>query len=519
MTSDPQGALPRERRAGVCLHLTSLPGQHGIGDIGTAARRFVDTLADIGLSVWQILPLGPTGFGDSPYQSLSTFAGNELLVDIGDLVDLGLLEASEVTELASLPLDYVDYEAVIRLKMPLLDVAAKRFAERADHNLRRGFEAFVEGPDKAWLEDYARFRVLKSLHDGQPWSDWPPEYAGRDAEALAALGRREATRLASIKVQQFLFRRQWRRLREHARRRGVLLFGDLPIYIALDSADAWARRDHLQLDKDGRPTRVAGVPPDYFSEDGQLWGNPLYDWERHAADGYAWWIERIRATAALCDLVRIDHFRGFEAYWSVPADASTARDGHWEPGPGGALFDALRAALGNLPVVAEDLGVITPEVEHLRDHFDLPGMRVLQFDVCAPGFSLDDVGENSVCYTGTHDNDTTVGWFAGSPGDARGDDEIRATQETVLALTGGSAESVAGDFIQAAFSTAARLAIAPMQDFLGLGSAARFNTPGTAAGNWRWRVTDAQLSREVCDNVAELVRASGRELEQYEHDT
>ena len=519
MTSDLQGALPHERRAGVCMHLTSLPGPYGIGDIGSAARRFVDTLAEMKISVWQFLPLGPTGFGDSPYQPLSTFAGNELLIDIGDLVDLDLLEASEVTKLASLPRHFVDYESVIRLKMPLLELAASRFTERVDVDLRRDFETFTEGPDKDWLEDYALYRLLKSLHDNRPWLDWPPEYANRDAEAPAVMKRREAARLESIKVQQFLFRRQWRLLREHAKQRGVLLFGDLPIYIALDSADAWARRDLLQLDEDGRPTRVAGVPPDYFSEDGQLWGNPLYDWERHAADGYAWWSDRVRATATLCDLVRIDHFRGFEAYWSVPADASTARDGRWEPGPGAALFDAVRDALGSLPIVAEDLGVITPEVEQLRDLFGLPGMRVLQFDACAPGFSLDDIGENSVCYTGTHDNDTTAGWFAGSPDDPRSDDEICATRETVLALTGGNAENVAGDLIKAAFSTAARLAIAPMQDFLGLGSAARFNTPGTAAGNWRWRVTDAQLSHEVCDNVAELVRASGREVEQHEHDT
>ena len=519
MSSDLQGTLPLGRRAGVCSHLTSLPGPHGIGDIGVAARGFVDTLAEMGLSVWQFLPFGPTGFGDSPYQSLSTFAGNELLIGLGELVDLGLLEANEVRELASLPRDHVDYEAVIRLKMPLLDLAASRFAERAGGDLLRDFEAFIQGPDKAWLQDYALFRVLKSRHDERPWLEWPPAYAGRDADAIATIERREAPRLEAIRVQQFLFRRQWRDLRYHAHRRNVLLFGDLPIYIALDSADAWAQRDLLQLDEHGRPARVAGVPPDYFSEDGQLWGNPLYDWERHAADGYAWWIERVRATAALCDLLRIDHFRGFEAYWSVPANASTARDGHWEPGPGGALFDALRASLGNLPIVAENLGVITPEVEQLRDRFQLPGMRVLQFEVSDAAFSLGDVDENSVCYTGTHDNDTTAGWFAGGPGDARSNAEIRATQETVLAFTGGTAESVATDFIAAAFSTAARLAIAPLQDFLGLGSDARFNTPGTAAGNWRWRVTEAQLSREVCDNAAELVSASGREVEQHEHDT
>ena len=284
----------------------------------------------------------------------------------------------------------------------------------------------------------------------------------------------------------------------------------MPIYIALDSSDAWANREILRLDTDGRPDNVAGVPPDYFSEDGQLWGNPLYDWEQHAADGYRWWIDRLRSSAKLTDIVRIDHFRGFESYWSVPADSDTARVGAWEPGPGDAIFDAMKDALGNLPIVAEDLGVITPAVEGLRDRHHLPGMRVLQFDVCDPEFLLSDVGQNSVCYTGTHDNDTTQGWFNGSPDDIRSAEEIESTQRAVLRITGGKAETIHEDLINAAFSTDAQLAIAPMQDYLGLGSDARLNVPGTSGGNWRWRVLVTQLTPEVCDNVADIVRASGR---------
>ncbi|MDJ0751283.1 MAG: 4-alpha-glucanotransferase, partial [Woeseiaceae bacterium] len=292
--------------------------------------------------------------------------------------------------------------------------------------------------------------------------------------------------------------------------RGIILFGDMPICIALDSADAWANRELLRLDGKGHPDCVAGVPPDYFSEDGQLWGNPLYDWDKHAASGYAWWVDRLKATSELADLVRIDHFRGFESYWSIPAESETARTGAWEPGPGDAIFDAMKDALGALPIVAENLGVITPEVESLRGRHDIPGMHVLQFDVTDEGFTLDDVTENSVCYTGTHDNDTTIGWFRGSPDDIRTEDEIRSDRESVLDVTGGTAETVHHDLIKAAFATRSLIAIAPMQDYLGLGSEARINTPGIPGGNWQWRMVDTQLTPEVCDNISAMVTASGR---------
>ena len=504
--------MPHGRRAGVCLHLSSLPGPYGIGELGAAARAFVDTMASMQLAVWQFLPVGPTAYGDSPYQPLSTFAGNEMLIDIGDLIGLGLLNRGEVDELTTLPERHVDYGALIPIKNRLLHLAANRFEKQVSNELLSDFKRFVEQDDDEWLHDYALFRILKSSHGERPWPEWQPEFVHRDAEALARIEEQEAGQIRVIKIIQFLFFRQWYGLRDYAHKSGIVLFGDMPIYIALDSSDAWANREILRIDKDGRPDHVAGVPPDYFSADGQLWGNPLYDWEKHAASGYQWWVDRLRATSELTDIVRIDHFRGFESYWSVPAEAETARDGAWEPGPGDAIFDAMKNALGDLPIVAEDLGVITPEVEGLRDRHNIPGMHVLQFDVCDAGFRLSDVTENSVCYTGTHDNDTTIGWFHGSPDDIRSEAEIALTQEAVLRITGGTAETIHTELIKAAFSTNARIAIAPLQDYLGLGSEARLNTPGTSAGNWQWRVVDSQLSPKLCDNIASIVEASKRGL-------
>jgi 4-alpha-glucanotransferase len=503
-------AMSRGRGAGVCLHLTSLPGPYGIGEIGAAAREFVDKMVQMELSVWQFLPVGPTAYGDSPYQPLSTFAGNEMLVDIGDLVDLGLLDEKEVSELTTLPHRYVDYGALIPTKSRLLRLAASRFEDRADTALKEACDRFVADNDRAWLHGYALYRILKTQHNERPWPDWESRYVRREAAAIAEIESSASEQIADIKVVQFFFFKQWQRLRDYAHVQGVRLFGDMPIYIALDSADAWAHPEILRIDRDGRPEAIAGVPPDYFSEDGQLWGNPLYDWDRHAADGYSWWVDRLRATAELADFVRIDHFRGFEAYWSVPADSETAKTGSWEPGPGDAIFDAMREKLGALPIVAEDLGVITPEVEALRDRHHIPGMVVLQFDIADPDFEFDEIAENSVCYTGTHDNDTTLGWFRGSPGDIRSPDEIERTREMALERTHGTPETIHLDMIRTAFATRSKIAIAPMQDYLGLGSEARINVPGTSSNNWRWRLLDTQLTDAVCDNVATMVTAAGR---------
>jgi 4-alpha-glucanotransferase len=335
----------------------------------------------------------------------------------------------------------------------------------------------------------------------------------RDPDALRELELSVDTEVADIKVIQFLFHYQWQRLRQYANERGVRLFGDMPICIALDSADAWAHPEILRIDRDGRPDCVAGVPPDYFSKNGQLWGNPLYAWDNHAANDYSWWIERLRISAEQADIVRIDHFRGFESYWSVPAGSDTAKIGSWEPGPGDAIFDAMRDELGNLPIVAEDLGVITPEVDALRERHNIPGMVVLQFDVADEDFDLLSVAANCVCYTGTHDNDTTVGWFQGSPSDIRTPLDIKETQQAALRITGGQADTINIDMIRAAFSTDAKLAIAPLQDYLGLGSETRINVPGTSSNNWRWRVREEQLDNTVRAQIAKLVSESGRALQ------
>ena len=513
MHSEANGqVLPSAPRAGVSLHITSLPGRYGIGEIGAEALAFVDTMKRMELGVWQFLPLGPTAYGDSPYQPLSTFAGNEMLIDVEDLIRHGLLTQAEVSPLTALPTKFVDYGALIPMKSSLLRAAAGRFEARADSRLKAGFDRFLEQHDDDWLHEYALFRILKSLHDERPWPQWQPEFVHHDDAALRRLENERATRIVEIKVIQFLFHHQWQRLRDYARESNVRLFGDMPICIALDSADAWANREIIRVDQDGHPDHVAGVPPDYFSEDGQLWGNPLYDWDTHEATNYRWWIDRLRASAQLADIVRIDHFRGFEAYWSVPADADTARIGAWEPGPGDAIFVAMKNALGSLPIVAEDLGVITPDVEALRDRHHIPGMVVLQFDVCHDDFTLAGIPENCVCYTGTHDNDTTLGWFRGSPDDIRSAKRDQGDAEAVRKLTGGSSATIAMDLVKAAFSTAARIAIAPMQDYLQLGSEARINIPGTSSNNWRWRVTEAQLTDELCAQIADTVRAAGREL-------
>lgn len=501
---------PPERSAGVCLHITSLPGPYGIGEIGVEARRFVDTMRHMKLSVWQFLPIGPTAYGNSPYQPLSTFAGNEMLIDIDNIIELGLLESSEVSSLTSLSHEFVDYSTLIPLKTRLLRLAAGRFTSTADIAIKQAYETFVSANNSAWLHDYSLFRVLKARHQDRPWIDWHPDFVHRNEHAMAEFESSAGDEIEAVKILQFLFFRQWSEFKNYANSNGVQLFGDLPIYIALDSADAWANPEILRIDDDGQPDRVAGVPPDYFSEDGQLWGNPLYDWEAHKADGYAWWVQRLQATSRLVDLVRIDHFRGFESFWSIPTDADTARSGQWEVGPGDEIFAAFKAAIGALPIVAEDLGLITPEVEALRDRHELPGMAVLQFMICDPEFDADKIPQNRICYTGTHDNDTTLGWFRGGDGDRRSGDEIRAGQEKVLQQTGGDEQTVSIDIIEMALSTRCKIAIAPLQDILGLGSDSRLNTPGTSSDNWRWRVRRDQLSNTHCDTIATMVQNSGR---------
>ena len=503
--------LPQSRQAGVCLHVTSLPGPYGIGEIGDRALQFIDALASMKLRVWQFLPLGPTAYGDSPYQPLSTFAGNEMLVDVASLIRLGLVSSNEADSLLQPRDESVDYGSLIPKKRALLNRAAERFSALAEAGLKGAYDDFLEEHDRAWLHDYALFRILKSSHGERPWPEWETEYVHRKPAAMKALEAREAVNIESVKIIQFLFHVQWQVLRRYAAEQGVRLFGDMPIYIALDSADAWAHPEILMIDRNGHPACVAGVPPDYFSEDGQLWGNPLYNWENHEHDGYQWWVDRMRATIDLADLVRIDHFRGFEAYWSVPVEYDTARNGEWRPGPGDRIFDAMRAALGQLPIVAEDLGVITPQVDELRERHQIPGMKVLQFEVADPEFDPEDIASDCVCYTGTHDNDTTVGWFRGSPGDIRTPEEIEKTRRLALEQTGGSAATIGTDLARLAYATDAMLAIAPMQDYLGLGSEARINIPGTSSNNWRWRLRADQLTPSFRDTVAQMVDEASRD--------
>ena len=502
--------LPATRQAGVGIHFASLPGAYGIGDIADNALAFIETLAKMQIRVWQFLPTGPTAYGDSPYQPLSAFAGNENLIGIEPLLRAGLINADAAKPLLSLPTEFVDYGRLIVLKKGLLAMAAECFNERAEAGLKSAYAAFLHCHNQLWLDDYALYRVLKTKHGERAWTQWEAPYRCRDVAAINRLRATSALEIEQIKIIQFLFYEQWRTLRAVARQHNIQLFADMPIYIALDSADAWAHPQLLRINSSGQPTHVAGVPPDYFSADGQLWGNPLYAWDYHCASGYQWWIERLRHATMMADMVRIDHFRGFEAYWAIPADAKTARHGDWQTGPGDGLFNTLRCALGQLAIVAEDLGVITPEVDALRLRHHIPGMKVLQFAVENPDFQLSDIPAQCVCYTGTHDTNTTIGWLRGDNDDTRSMAESAATRANALRLTRGQAETIHTDMIRLAFSSDARLAIVPMQDYLGLGGEARLNVPSTTDGNWRWRLQSSQLTASFCESVANMVYESSR---------
>ena len=490
--------MKHPRRFGLLLHPTSLPGRFGIGDLGPEAHRWVDWAASAGATVWQVLPLGPTGFGDSPYQCFSAFAGNPCLVSPEALRDDGLLEAADLEHAPRFPADAVDYGAVIPFKLALLDRALERFRGGAAPALREPFERFAR-EQSAWLEDYALFAALKDEHRGAPWTEWTAPLVAREPAALEGARARLAPALEAQRFRQFCFFRQSAALRAHAASQGVQLLGDVPIFLAHDSADVWAHPELFVLDAAGRPTVVAGVPPDYFSKTGQLWGNPLYRWDVMQRDGYAWWIARLRHLFESVDAARLDHFRGFEAYWEVDASAPTAEHGRWVKGPGAELFEALAGAFPSLPIVAEDLGLITPEVVALRKQFDLPGMKVLQFAFGSGGsheFLPHHHEENCVVYTGTHDNDTTRGHF-----------EHHATAaEKHLARRYFACDDagLTRALVRAAFASVARLAIVPLQDVLELGSEARMNLPGRAAGNWAWRFRWSRIGRHVAPGLAEM---------------
>jgi len=502
------------RASGVLLHPTSLPGHHGIGDLGPASHAWIDFLEQAGQRLWQVLPLGPTGYGDSPYQCFSAFAGNPLLVSLDVLEAEGLLTPADLADPPSFPEQEVDYGAVIDFKRSALGKAFARFREVAAPADRDGFHAFCR-EQAAWLDDFALFMAVKGAHGGVAWTDWDRDIAARRPEAIEKWKREKADEIEATKLAQFFFFRQWGELRRYCHARHIKMMGDVPIFVAHDSADVWAHPELFQLDERGRPTVVAGVPPDYFSATGQLWGNPLYRWDEMGRTGYAWWIDRFRATLALVDLVRLDHFRGFEAYWEIPASAPTAATGRWVQGPGAALFEALRAALGTLPIVAENLGVITPEVESLRERFGFPGMAILQFafggDPQGSDFIPHNYPRDRVVYTGTHDNDTVVGWWTSGVGDStRTLEEVEAEREFARRYMHSDGKEIHWDFIRTLLGSVADLAIVPLQDVLGLGSEARMNVPARPGGNWRWRFAAGALTPEIRGRLRHMTEDYGR---------
>jgi len=493
------------RASGVLLHVTSLPSRYGIGDLGPGAMTWIDCLRDAGQSWWQALPVGPTGYGDSPYQALSSFAGNTLLMSPDWLIEDGLLQAAEC-EGQSFSAAAVDYGAVIRFKHALLETVRARFSAGIRPDLNIAFEQFCHD-QSCWLDDYALFQALKVAHHGASYLEWPAELVKRTPAALARARQDLADRIDAIRLAQFLLFRQGRRLKQYAHAKGLRLIGDLPFFVAPDSSDVWANPELFLLDEQRRPRFVAGVPPDYFSSEGQLWGNPVYDWDRLRQTGYRWCIDRLRALLDHVDVVRLDHFRAFAAAWHVSAQAPTAKTGEWVPGPGADFFHAVQKALNALPFIAEDLGSITPDVTALLDQFQFPGNRVLQFafDGQPDNSHLPhNYVSNTVVYTGTHDNSTTRGWFDELP------DDQRQEVWSYLKRPAGDNGEIAWELVRLAWSSRAALAIAPLQDLLNLGPEARMNHPGRAEGNWRWRCTEEMLSAPVFQDLGRLTQTSDR---------
>ena len=502
---------PEYRASGLLLHVTSLPSPYGIGDLGPSAFSWIDRLRDSGQAWWQALPLGPTGYGNSPYQSLSSFAGNALLISPDSLMTDGLLKASDCQ--SDFPADSVDYDSVIPFKWRLLERAwanfkasAPRQPKETGKDLRLAYDEFCSGQG-SWLEDYALFRALKARYDGAYYLEWPAELVQRSPAALAQARQELASQVDEVRFAQFLLFRQADQLKEYAHNNGVGLIGDLPFFVSPDSSDVWANPEFFLLDEQRRPTSVAGVPPDYFSAQGQLWGNPVYNWDALRSTGYRWCINRLRALLSHVDVIRLDHFRGFAAAWHVPAGAVTAQSGQWVPGPGASFFQAVQAELGNLPFIAEDLGIITPDVRALRDQFQIPGTRVLQFafDGHADNPYLpQNFIHNTVVYTGTHDNATTRQWYEELP------DQQRQNLWNYLQRAPGRSEEAAAELMRLAWSSPAALAIAPLQDLLNLAREARMNVPGRADGNWRWRVREDQLSSKAFQWLLQLTESSKR---------
>ncbi len=501
------------RSSGILLHPTSLPGPFGVGDLGPEAYAFADFLEASGQSVWQVLPLGPTGYGDSPYACYSAFAGNTLLISPEQLVVEGLLDKDELVKGPKSAGKRVDFEAVHKYKDKILRRAFDSFKQNKSSELI-AFERFCSG-HADWLDDYALFRALKDEHGGVAWNEWDAPLVRRELAALSAAKQRLLEEIEAQKFYQFLFFRQWFALKADCNRRGIKFVGDIPIFVAHDSADVWTNPDQFKLRADGSPIVVAGVPPDYFSATGQLWGNPLYNWEQMRGDGFNWWIERVKATLETFDIARIDHFRGFAACWEIPGGDRTAERGRWVEAPGRELFTAIRKALGEVPIIAEDLGVITPDVEALRDDFGFPGMRILQFGFSSDTTNIDlphNYHRNVVVYTGTHDNDTAVGWFSSVAGEGSTRDakQIEREREFCLKYLDTEGKEIHWDFIRGVLASVANTAVVPLQDLLGLGTEARMNLPNSNEGNWAWRVLPGALTKEIGTRLRELTELYGR---------
>lgn len=485
------------RASGIVLHPTSLPGPDGIGDIGPEAYRWVDFLAAAGCQLWQVLPLGPTGYGDSPYQCFSAFAGNPYLISPVLLMEEGLLTRADLVDRPVFPDDKVDFGNVINWKIKVLDRAFANFERNASKVLKSDYLAFQQ-EKAAWLQDFALFMAIKEISGGGAWNTWELPLRIRDPKALDNFRNSHAKTLQRHTLRQFLFFHQWNALHTYAHQKGLRIIGDVPTFAAFDSADAWSHPELFYIDEAGQPTLVAGVPPDYFSKTGQLWGNPLYRWEVHKASGYAWWFDRLRSALSLFDLIRLDHFRGFYNYWEIPAGMTTAEIGHWVPGPGADFFIALAKKLGDLPIIAEDLGEISPEVFVLRDQFGLPGMKILQFafsSTPADPFLPHNYSTHCVAYTGTHDNDTSQGWYQASS---------EKEKDYCRKYLSSSGDNIAWHMIRSIWASVAAFSLAPMQDFLELDTHARMNFPGTPSGNWDWRMVPGATNPDLLKRIREL---------------
>ncbi|QDT06803.1 4-alpha-glucanotransferase [Rubripirellula lacrimiformis] len=494
-----------QRSSGVLCHITSLAGDYGIGDLGPNAFAFVDFLQAAGQGIWQILPLVPPSACDSPYSGYSAFAGNPLMISPELLVQDGLLDADDIQPSESVSADSskVDYAAVAEFKQAILRKAFDRFTSGNYPQIQASLDQFVAGA--SWLDEFARFEAMMRHFGNSDWTQWPIEIVRRFSDAIENWDQKLRDEIDFSEFQQFIFDRQWKRLKAYANDRGIQMYGDMPIFVAHNSADVWANQDLFALDMFGKPTLVAGVPPDYFSKTGQLWGNPQYRWDVLESTDYAWWTARFRGALQQFDLLRVDHFRGFEAYWEVPASAKTAVSGRWVIGPGAKPFQAARRKLGELPMIAEDLGMITEAVHQLRDELGFPGMRVFQF-----GFDTEEddfhrprsYTERSVAYTGTHDNDTLVGWYRSRKPRADAPDPLDEI------VTGG--DDVHWQMIDAVYQSASDTAIVPIQDFLGLGNEAKMNMPGKADGNWAWRLTPGMITDDLADRIREMTQSSNR---------